>query len=134
MSAASRCSRNPGLEYACAAPLPCPGGALPGRAAHPACLRRCLPSRIPMGMHPAQKRGDGSDRSPHGWTRGAAVLDRYADIDQHLLQCHPALAIARCVPQVLDRKSTRLNSSHVAISYAVFCLKKKNNVVDDYTH
>src|SRR5437660_8027774 len=25
----------------------------------------------------------------------------------------------------LDRKSTRLNSSHVAISYAVFCLKKK---------
>src|SRR5690625_6285490 len=28
----------------------------------------------------------------------------------------------------LDRKSTRLNSSHVAISYAVFCLKKKSNV------
>src|SRR5439155_26946490 len=27
----------------------------------------------------------------------------------------------------LDRKSTRLNSSHVANSYAVFCLKKKNN-------
>src|SRR5690625_6516505 len=27
--------------------------------------------------------------------------------------------------QVEDRKSTRLNSSHVAISYAVFCLKKK---------
>src|SRR5690606_41145859 len=27
---------------------------------------------------------------------------------------------------VLDRKSTRLNSSHVKISYAVFCLKKKN--------
>src|SRR5690349_22837565 len=27
-----------------------------------------------------------------------------------------------------DRKSTRLNSSHVEISYAVFCLKKKNNI------
>src|SRR5207253_11001253 len=27
-----------------------------------------------------------------------------------------------------DRKSTRLNSSHVAISYAVFCLKKKINI------
>ena len=27
----------------------------------------------------------------------------------------------------LDRKSTRLNSSHVVISYAVFCLKKKKN-------
>src|SRR5207302_5991937 len=28
-----------------------------------------------------------------------------------------------------DRKSTRLNSSHVKISYAVFCLKKKNNTM-----
>src|SRR5699024_11369784 len=27
----------------------------------------------------------------------------------------------------IDRKSTRLNSSHVSISYAVFCLKKKNH-------
>src|SRR5690349_24420136 len=27
-----------------------------------------------------------------------------------------------------DRKSTRLNSSHVEISYAVFCLKKKKNI------
>src|SRR5439155_19139739 len=35
----------------------------------------------------------------------------------------------------LDRKSTRLNSSHVAISYAVFCLKKKSSssiFSDDY--
>src|SRR3712207_6926198 len=30
------------------------------------------------------------------------------------------------IPQNLDRKSTRLNSSHANISYAVFCLKKKN--------
>src|SRR5690349_24027426 len=30
---------------------------------------------------------------------------------------------------VADRKSTRLNSSHVEISYAVFCLKKKNETV-----
>src|SRR5690625_6750244 len=29
------------------------------------------------------------------------------------------------VDEIVDRKSTRLNSSHVAISYAVFCLKKK---------
>src|SRR5258705_4283171 len=27
---------------------------------------------------------------------------------------------------IIDRKSTRLNSSHLGISYAVFCLKKKN--------
>src|SRR5690625_6150805 len=32
---------------------------------------------------------------------------------------------ANMKPPKIDRKSTRLNSSHVAISYAVFCLKKK---------
>src|SRR5256885_1979407 len=31
-------------------------------------------------------------------------------------------------PCFLDRKSTRLNSSHLVISYAVFCLKKKKNI------
>src|SRR2546429_5131466 len=37
----------------------------------------------------------------------------------------------RSVPlSELDRKSTRLNSSHGYISYAVFCLKKKNIIVD----
>src|SRR5690606_1481944 len=34
-------------------------------------------------------------------------------------------AYATCSPELEDRKSTRLNSSHVKISYAVFCLKKK---------
>src|SRR5439155_18470593 len=34
-------------------------------------------------------------------------------------------AFKKAIPRT-DRKSTRLNSSHVAISYAVFCLKKKN--------
>src|SRR5690554_7120783 len=33
----------------------------------------------------------------------------------------------------LDRKSTRLNSSHVRISYAVFCLKKKKKKIINYT-
>src|SRR5256885_12166848 len=36
-------------------------------------------------------------------------------------------AVIRCMsPDTADRKSTRLNSSHLVISYAVFCLKKKN--------
>src|SRR5947208_11618101 len=34
-------------------------------------------------------------------------------------------------PSGTDRKSTRLNSSHQIISYAVFCLKKKSGVVHD---
>ena len=33
---------------------------------------------------------------------------------------------AKDVGEFIDRKSTRLNSSHTVISYAVFCLKKKN--------
>src|SRR5437870_6738122 len=41
-----------------------------------------------------------------------------------------ASPVAQCILVIVlsrkDRKSTRLNSSHVAISYAVFCLKKKN--------
>src|SRR5690625_6753672 len=42
----------------------------------------------------------------------------------------------RLVPMDLreaDRKSTRLNSSHVAISYAVFCLKKKHEQIANKT-
>src|SRR3712207_8302952 len=37
-----------------------------------------------------------------------------------------AAAVAGCQAPLADRKSTRLNSSHANISYAVFCLKKKN--------
>src|SRR3712207_8269026 len=37
---------------------------------------------------------------------------------------HPARLV-----HLVDRKSTRLNSSHANISYAVFCLKKKTNIL-----
>src|SRR5438874_5475370 len=36
-------------------------------------------------------------------------------------------SISRSIVRRIDRKSTRLNSSHVEISYAVFCLKKKKD-------
>src|SRR5256885_12218076 len=39
-----------------------------------------------------------------------------------------ASAKAGPIPRTRDRKSTRLNSSHLVISYAVFCLKKKKDV------
>src|SRR6266480_2269330 len=39
----------------------------------------------------------------------------------------------RVVPAGLDRKSTRLNSSHMSISYAVFCLKKKKKTTEKRT-
>src|SRR5256885_4532344 len=37
------------------------------------------------------------------------------------------VVLGAAVGRVSDRKSTRLNSSHLVISYAVFCLKKKTN-------
>src|SRR5438874_6867782 len=40
-------------------------------------------------------------------------------------ECGRPYSCCRCAKPVPDRKSTRLNSSHVEISYAVFCLKKK---------
>src|SRR2546427_2510324 len=46
------------------------------------------------------------------------VVDEYQDL---------GLPLHRLVLK-LDRKSTRLNSSHSQISYAVFCLKKKKNI------
>src|SRR2546430_4128271 len=42
-------------------------------------------------------------------------------------RAHVGAAQASVGATVLDRKSTRLNSSHSQISYAVFCLKKKKN-------
>src|SRR5690606_39421048 len=44
-------------------------------------------------------------------------------VDNQSIECFDVLKAA-----FQDRKSTRLNSSHVKISYAVFCLKKKNIV------
>src|SRR3712207_7479397 len=41
-----------------------------------------------------------------------------------------AIIITEIPFQVKDRKSTRLNSSHANISYAVFCLKKKKNILE----
>src|SRR3989442_10477680 len=43
----------------------------------------------------------------------------------------PGGFVRYAMTDVRDRKSTRLNSSHVRISYAVFCLKKKKNKSND---
>src|SRR2546426_3505716 len=51
------------------------------------------------------------------------------------LELNPSYVQARCwhgvvnLQWVQDRKSTRLNSSHLVISYAVFCLKKKKTII-----
>src|SRR5207244_13337932 len=53
----------------------------------------------------------------------AAIADDQADAIGHVEARRPGFA--RGAAGVQDRKSTRLNSSHQIISYAVFCLKKK---------
>src|SRR5439155_19693595 len=58
-------------------------------------------------------------RSPTGPRRGCAAAARA----EPRATSREGVNVAR---RRQDRKSTRLNSSHVAISYAVFCLKKKN--------
>src|SRR5689334_23531834 len=61
------------------------------------------------------------------WRRGAAVTPARAALPLALVACALACEGKRAV----DRKSTRLNSSHSSISYAVFCLKKKNGDMRD---
>src|SRR5207248_10142235 len=70
---------------------------------------------VALGEHPEVpvkrvRRVEEERRQAHGPERGGDLLGRVA-----------RLADA----QKIDRKSTRLNSSHRTISYAVFCLKKK---------
>src|SRR5947207_11566414 len=57
-----------------------------------------------------------------GWWRGLGDPQLDALVDEALAGS-PSLEVAQA--RLRDRKSTRLNSSHTVISYAVFCLKKK---------
>src|SRR3712207_8873395 len=56
--------------------------------------------------------------------------DTWSEVEQRLDRSAVMTALAAISPvqreAIEDRKSTRLNSSHANISYAVFCLKKKN--------
>src|SRR5699024_12799784 len=63
-------------------------------------------ANYPLSLHDALPILDPAGRSCPVPSRGTTVRQRTAG----------------------DRKSTRLNSSHVSISYAVFCLKRKSNV------
>src|SRR5699024_12098411 len=54
---------------------------------------------------------------------GTTVVTDTVGFEPRLPLVHHAMI--RLLPLFLDRKSTRLNSSHVSISYAVFCLTKK---------
>src|SRR5436305_11458584 len=63
------------------------------------------------------------------------ALPIYPFVDETIRLVDRAVLVHRvqqCVRGMgIDRKSTRLNSSHVRISYAVFCLKKKKNTTNN---
>src|SRR5256885_8554326 len=57
-----------------------------------------------------------------------AEVSLLTHIGSAVMICFTVVALAsKPSPTTLDRKSTRLNSSHLVISYAVFCLKKKKH-------
>src|SRR2546426_9235915 len=58
---------------------------------------------------------------------GDAIVNAPSDPTTPPLALQPAIRLVVIDSIRLDRKSTRLNSSHLVISYAVFCLKKKKH-------
>src|SRR5699024_12121725 len=88
-----------------------------------------FPTRRSSDLHRGQDRARyrGGRQRARGWNAGAwhqdYVLGPKGKVHPRARGVPgPACAVAQ------DRKSTRLNSSHVSISYAVFCLKKKNRM------
>src|SRR5438309_286142 len=83
-------------------------------------MQRCRRSCTPMTTSPILNRAPSQVRSSSPETPPMTMLGR---------RRRPSAPRARIAPSVAtrDRKSTRLNSSHSSISYAVFCLKKKKH-------
>src|SRR5256885_10313017 len=77
--------------------------------------RREMPPRRPRQLHDHEGAAE-NDRREHAAERDAQPLRHFPSR-----------------PRLQDRKSTRLNSSHLVISYAVFCLKKKKTTHAHYT-
>src|SRR5256885_8592431 len=75
-------------------------------------------SRFVLDRLPRRALDEVVDRGDQREPRPADVRHR-RDADRHAIAVHDVLQ---------DRKSTRLNSSHLVISYAVFCLKKKKRI------
>src|SRR5690606_41976098 len=73
--------------------------------------------------------GDEVEHQPPTLAAGEGVLARVGQADPAASGAQGRHGVLQARPMLLDvpedRKSTRLNSSHVKISYAVFCLKKK---------
>src|SRR5437588_7399364 len=93
----------------------------PRDASRRRCLRLCFSCpRAPRHLHSFPTR-----RSSDLTQQLAPWLDALEEAGARLAGVYSAPLLAPALAAALDRKSTRLNSSHTVISYAVFCLKKK---------
>src|SRR5690625_3041018 len=97
------------------------------------------PALYPLSLHDALPICNSTDRSVEPPSPGVdfdveagidSHVDGSSDPEERAAQNDEAVALAVLRAQAeADRKSTRLNSSHVAISYAVFCMQKKSPAV-----
>src|SRR5690606_41220507 len=85
-----------------------------------------LPDALPICRGAPERQGEDLRPARLQWQREGPLhrRPRHRRRPRPALGPHRSLAEGRCDGRQ-DRKSTRLNSSHVKISYAVFCLKKK---------
>src|SRR5256886_13281962 len=127
-------SRSPLPPARGAAPGPAPDARTPCRSARPA-ASQCRPARdgLRVERHRVERRLERHAPRGRGLESGATRDNRENSAGRPHLD---DTAVEREAPgHVLqDRKSTRLNSSHSQISYAVFCLKKKNTIKFLYTY
>src|SRR2546430_13504340 len=100
----------------------------------------CTPPRSPLFPYPTLFRSSDAEQDarqvgrvvehhdrarPESCADGARALEAQRHVE--LFLSHERAGGATEKNRLEDRKSTRLNSSHSQISYAVFCLKKKKN-------
>src|SRR5688500_19858303 len=93
-----------------------------------AASKKMEPARKTPPMKKAQKpnaerRGNGRSRAPSICGSSSTAMASNTGIANRNIITEPC---------TVDRKSTRLNSSHLVISYSVFCLKKKNRNLTHY--
>src|SRR5690606_2352074 len=125
------------LDEAQLTPQYVPGDLFGARSENPARDNGVDPEAVSGVLARQRPRQGDHTRLGHA-VSGEVVLEGHEGLDGTDVHYHPALAPARLDQPLahpehgaqvhredLDRKSTRLNSSHVKISYAVFCLKKK---------
>src|SRR5690625_6201728 len=101
---------------------------LPRNINHLRRLRKLLVlNSVTRQRHQTLRSGDQSapDQPLRGYRAGVGTAAPIGQRGVGQSQTKSGRTNSRYRRRTLDRKSTRLNSSHVAISYAVFCLKKK---------